>query len=218
MNILKSNKRRANFLIFLMLINLFLEVVCFISGYMQLKLLKNILKGIEVNNADIAWNDARELLIITVYFIVHFITIISFLLWFRRAYSNLHQLVPKLSYNENWALFGWFVPFINLIRPYKIMHELHFKAQEILVEKKQTFDFSKKKLLNWWILCLLFLSISLFMIPYSNYLESIHEVINITALGMFLNFLGFVVTWKTFRIIKKYSKVESVLYNLEIKK
>ena len=47
------------------------------------------------------------------------------ILWLRRAYYNLHQ-VPGLypGYSDGWAAGAWFVPFINLWRPYTITREV----------------------------------------------------------------------------------------------
>src|SRR4249919_2196416 len=51
--------------------------------------------------------------------------IVSFIMWFRRAYWNLHQVnVSAAHFPEGWAAGAWFVPFINLIRPYRIMQQI----------------------------------------------------------------------------------------------
>lgn len=55
------------------------------------------------------------------------ICIIFFIRWFRRAYYNLHTLDGfgnRPRFEEGWAAGGWFVPFMNLIRPYRIMMEI----------------------------------------------------------------------------------------------
>ena len=45
--------------------------------------------------------------------------------WLRRAYYNLHQL-PNIhpDYSDGWAAGAWFVPFVNLVRPFTIMREV----------------------------------------------------------------------------------------------
>lgn len=57
---------------------------------------------------------------------MHIVCIIVFIMWFRRAYANLHRLgsVNILSYSEGWAAGAWFIPFINLVRPFTIMIEI----------------------------------------------------------------------------------------------
>lgn len=45
---------------------------------------------------------------------------IGFLRWFRRAYGNAIALGHRASFAPGWAIGGWFVPFLNLVRPYQI--------------------------------------------------------------------------------------------------
>jgi len=46
-----------------------------------------------------------------------------FLPWFHRAYKNLKTWHPT-RFGTGWAIGGWFVPFLNLVRPYQIAKEL----------------------------------------------------------------------------------------------
>lgn len=50
---------------------------------------------------------------------------IALIMWLRRAYYNLHQL-PGLNpeYSDGWAAGAWFVPFLNLVRPFTIVREV----------------------------------------------------------------------------------------------
>jgi hypothetical protein len=48
---------------------------------------------------------------------------VGFLVWFHRAYKNL-KLMGRNQLGTGWAIGGWFVPFLNLVRPYQIMREL----------------------------------------------------------------------------------------------
>lgn len=56
------------------------------------------------------------------------LTLCSFIFllrWLRRAYYNLHQ-VPGSNpgYPESWAIWAWFIPISNLVRPLTIMREV----------------------------------------------------------------------------------------------
>lgn len=52
--------------------------------------------------------------------------IVLFIMWFRRAYHNLHKAqVTGLSYSEGWAAGAWFVPFLCWIWPYQIMQDIY---------------------------------------------------------------------------------------------
>lgn len=49
---------------------------------------------------------------------------IAFLFWFRRAYGNTHALGLRGGYAPGWAVGGWFVPFLNLVRPAQIAFQM----------------------------------------------------------------------------------------------
>jgi Domain of unknown function (DUF4328) len=46
-----------------------------------------------------------------------------FIPWFHRAYKNLHAR-HSTRFGTGWAIGAWFVPFLNLVRPYQIAKEL----------------------------------------------------------------------------------------------
>lgn len=52
-------------------------------------------------------------------------TIVLFLIWMRRSYLNLKPLgTEHTDYSPGWAVGSWFVPFLNLVRPYGIIKEI----------------------------------------------------------------------------------------------
>lgn len=88
--------------------------------------------------------------------IISLITAIGIIQWFRRAYFNLHQRVTQLRFNEGWAAGSWFVPILNLIRPYVIMRELWSETIKIIGITEDTKVNSAKegnKLINTWWAC-----------------------------------------------------------------
>lgn len=44
----------------------------------------------------------------------------AFLRWFHRAYRNASALGHSAQFTPGWAIGAWFVPFLNLVRPYQI--------------------------------------------------------------------------------------------------
>lgn len=80
---------------------------------------------------------------------------IIFLLWFKREYHNLHTINPKLKYKEAWAIWSWFIPVINLWRPYQIMKEIYIHATT--TEKKEIHPEEEEIITTpiidlWWLL------------------------------------------------------------------
>lgn len=57
--------------------------------------------------------------------------IISFLVWLRRAASNVRALRPEagFTYTLGWTIGWWFVPFLNLWRPFQVVHEIWHRSE-----------------------------------------------------------------------------------------
>jgi hypothetical protein len=52
----------------------------------------------------------------------YLLTGVGFLVWFHRAYTNLTALGRQpLPYSPGWAIGAWLVPFLNLVRPKRMM-------------------------------------------------------------------------------------------------
>jgi len=88
----------------------------------------SLLQEFDMGNVDMDKAEANDLrhVVLTVFWLgAYLTTIITFIMWFRRAYNNLHTVNPEgCEYPENWAAIGWFIPFLNLVRPYQIMREI----------------------------------------------------------------------------------------------
>lgn len=79
--------------------------------------------------------------------------IVFFIMWFRRAYANLHRLgnpESVLSFSEGWASGAWFVPFLNLVRPYHIMKEIWNETQYNIPGKVEQEGLRGAELIGWW--------------------------------------------------------------------
>jgi hypothetical protein len=96
-----------------------------ISGIIQFGLLINIKNG---NAANIySWSttsDNLDIMITGLYFLSGLITLIVFFVWFYRAHKNLRYAnVPGIEHASGWTIGGFFVPILNLFRPYQMMAE-----------------------------------------------------------------------------------------------
>lgn len=57
--------------------------------------------------------------------LVHLTCVVLFCVWFHRAYGNLLALgEPRLRFAPGWAPGSFFVPILNLFRPYQIAREI----------------------------------------------------------------------------------------------
>jgi len=217
MESLKPNGQRAKNAITLIWIVLAVEIISLISGYFQYDLLQTVANGGEILTETATANDTREQMIGIIYLIVYFISAVTFIQWFRRAYFNLHQKVAYLAHTEGWAAGGWFVPIVSLYRPFQIMKELYQETKELLIKKgiNVNSNFTTSSLGWWWTLWIINTIIGQFVFRYSMKAESIDEVTISTVASVIGNIAGIPLALITVKVIKDYSIVEPLL--IEIK-
>jgi hypothetical protein len=70
-------------------------------------------------------SDDRQLVIAVIWVFALVVTGIVFIVWMRHVYDNVRTLgsAPP-RYSKGWTIGGWFVPFLNLVRPKQIMNDL----------------------------------------------------------------------------------------------
>jgi len=214
---LKPNGQRAKNAITLIWIVLALDIVSLISGYFQYDLLQTAANGGKISIETAIANDTREQIIGIIHFIAFVISAVTFIQWFRRAYYNLHLRVNHLSHTEGWAAGSWFVPIVNLYRPYQIMKELYQETKELLTKKGLSINenFTTGYLGWWWTLWIINKIIGQFVFNYSMKAESIDEWTIITVASMVGNVVGIPLALITVKVIKDYSKVELLLREIK---
>lgn len=149
----RDNTARAKTVYWMMLLLIPLTLVSLLSSYQEYRLLDRAMNGILPSDAEATANDLRQAVIGIILLGYSIALIVTFILWFRRAYYNAHALqIPFLSYNEGRAAGGWFIPFANLYQPYKIATEIwdgfHY-AMEKLIPGHQTPG--RTFILVWWL-------------------------------------------------------------------
>ena len=214
---LKNNEQRAKTAIIFIWIVMFFETVNAISSYLQYDLLQTVANGDYISNETATANDTREAIIGIFTFIASVVSGITFIMWFRRAYCNLHQKVNYLSHSEGWAAGSWFVPIICLYRPYQIMKELREETKNFLTNK----GFAEKVKSNtsylgwWWTLWIITSFIGNFVFRYAlKDVESIDQLITLTIAQMISSILTIPLAIITVKIIKDYSNVEPLLFEV----
>ena len=106
--------------------------------FMALSLIINILTVIsppDVQRMESGQIDSSSLGLLAIagligigFFVAFIVTIVLYLMWLHRAYKNLQALGQQTDYSPGWAVGYWFIPFINLVMPYKIVNELYEKS------------------------------------------------------------------------------------------
>lgn len=60
--------------------------------------------------------------------VIYVATVVVFLLWLHRAYKNLRAFAPRTDFSPGWVVGNWFIPLLNLFRPYEAVKELWIKS------------------------------------------------------------------------------------------
>jgi hypothetical protein len=210
---LKPNEQRAKYAMILIWIMLGLEILSFISGYLQYELLQNAKDGIEISLSKADANELRESIINGVNLVVYIVSVVTFIKWFRRAYFNLHLKVKNLSFTEDSAAKSWFFPILNLYRPFNIMKELYVETKNILTKHEISInqDLSTKYLGVWWTLWIINNILGQFIFRFSLNADTINDLIVGTKASMISNIIGIPLALLAVKVIKDYSEVEPLL-------
>ena len=213
---LRPNAKRATYAITAIKVVLAINIIVLISWYLQYNLLQNIAQG-QISIEKVESNNIRVEILDNIYSLSYIISIILFIMWFRRAYYNLHKKVTYLSWKEGWASGAWFVPILNLYRPYQIMIEMYEETQELLLQKDSNSNLKLSTLYVglWWALW----SICGIIGNIRHYIqmktETIKEQTDITLLNIIYSIILISLAIITIKVIKDYSKAESFLLDIE---
>lgn len=121
----KSGHGSAQRAVIWQVVGVVLNLISIISVFLEIGLLFSIGDGMTISTVDLEANDSRQALIKNGHILVYAVTVVFFLLWIHRAYRNLPALgAAGLKFSPRWAVGGFFVPFLNLVRPFQVMGEI----------------------------------------------------------------------------------------------
>lgn len=145
-------------------------------------------------------------------FLVALWTIIGFIRWFRRAYSNLHQFRQYSPlFALNWATISWFIPGINFIRPYQLMNEIWHKTQII---SRTEITIQKTNLISiWWCVFLCSLTLNLYAFYTQFDITSAQELLHSLRCSFLAMAINASASLLIFLILKKLATFEKRLFD-----
>jgi acyl-CoA thioesterase len=90
-------------------------------------------------------------------------TATGFIIWTYAARSNLRSLgARKLEYTTSWAVTGWWIPIVNLIRPYQVIREIWKASDPGTTDPTAWKEIQTPRLLKlWWLFVWLFVSFNI---------------------------------------------------------
>ncbi len=106
-----------------------IDAIGLFSGVFQYQLLSDFKLGVyssvELATAAGESNDKRQQIIGLFQYSIDIATIILFAMWIYRANFNARQLGAKnMKFTPGWSVGYYFIPFLNLWRPYQAMKEI----------------------------------------------------------------------------------------------
>lgn len=209
MNTIRPNEQRANIAILMIWIVLAMEIVSLISNYFQLELLNHTLEGNPLPMEEINANDTRVQLIGVLYLIVYIISGITFIMWFSRAYFNLHNRLDELEYSDGWAAGSWFVPIIGLFRPYKIMKEIYEENLTILYRKDIDTNISTQFLGWWWFLWIASGVLGQISFRLTLHADDLNKLVTSTTVEIASNIIAIPLAIIAVKVVKDASTLET---------
>ncbi len=150
MNTLRANDDRAKNAIIFICITAVLNMIYLIFIIVDLDLYKRIADEGIYTMQEIENSDFRNITFSVVYAIVYIGSAIVFIMWFRRAYYNLKHLGLRTTHSDGWVAGAWFVPILNLFRPYQIMRELYETTDLYIRTRDENHKPNNLIFVGWW--------------------------------------------------------------------
>lgn len=105
-------------------LQLLLAAVAIVAFVGQLNLLERAGTAAGITEEEANANDALIGLIGLAQIATYIATVVVFLMWLHRTTKNLPALgAGELEISPGWAVGSWFVPFLNLVRPYQAVRD-----------------------------------------------------------------------------------------------
>jgi hypothetical protein len=203
----KDPRSLTSFLVVMLWISLGFEVLSMLSDFGQMSLL-----GGAYTEAEGAANDARQGLIGVGYLGVFIVTGITFLKWIHRANLNCKGFGAQgMKFTPGWSIGYYFIPFLNLVRPYQSMKEIW----QVSHDPKDWQSQPGSALLGWWwALWLISGFVGQLVFRLSMNADSIDELQASTGVSIFSSMIGIPLCLVALSLVKTIaSKQEALVTN-----
>jgi len=214
---MRSNRQRAKYAMILIGLVILCDIILIIGYLFQIELLPRIESGIGYTLEEAERSDLILMVVGVLYTVVYIISVITFIQWFRRAYYNLHTIEKNLLFTEGWAAGAWFVPILNLFRPYQIMQELYNKTFAILRTNLESFSNKKNSNLvgTWWFAWIVANFIANIDTRVALRANELSELIDSAYLSIASSAIAIPLGFVAIKVIYDYSLMEDELYKLK---
>jgi hypothetical protein len=197
----KDPQSLTSFVVFMLWVSLASEVVFMLADFGQMSLL-----GGTYTEAEAAANDSRQSVIGLAYLGVFIVTSIAFLKWIHRANLNCRGFgAQAMKFTPGWSVGYFFIPFLNLVRPYQAMKEI-WKVSE---NPSAWQSASTSALLGWWwALWLISGFLGQMVFRTSMNATTIDQLQATTGLSIFSSFVGIPLCLVAINLIKSIAGMQ----------
>lgn len=209
----------TKFLKVMLVVYFTISFISLVSDIMQLDLLNSL----SISQAQADENDTRQRVIGISYIAVSVITGIIFLKWIYRANVNCRGFIHNLSPDETglfrkripeftpgWSIGYYFIPFLNLYKPYKAMREIFAISEN--PKDWYNIKLTDKTLIYWWALWLISNSLSQLSFRLSLKADTIESLQNSTTISIISETLDLILSVVCINLVSKiFSKQERLV-------
>src|SRR5258708_386553 len=118
---MKPMRAAGNVVTVLLAIVILSEIVRVATQWLVIDFLNGITPGAPVDITKANAVDANHQAANTVFLVVYVVAGLGFVVWFYQAVANLRAAgLKQMEFTPGWAIGGFFVPFLNLVRPLQV--------------------------------------------------------------------------------------------------
>jgi len=190
---IKRNRMRRNFVFVLFGAWAVLTLAGVASGYWQVSLLEEFQATGMIDPDEATMSDFIHGGIGILQSVIYIATAVLFLMWFRRAYANLHRLgITYLRHKDDWAIWSWIIPILSFWYPVRIMYEIWNETGEQAKKLTPNFQIPEGKWVIglWWTLFIIDNFLARILLRSAFKEETLPQMIQSTELMMISDAIG----------------------------
>ena len=150
MDIYVSPRGRANLVVGVFVVYILVEILLVAATLEELSLLQRITDGGAFTIEELIASDDRLASLGLLYVLVFVLLTVVFLVWLYRIRINEGDLgISGTRFSNGWSVWVWFIPIMNLFRPYQIMKEA-WQASDPDAIPDGWMQSAISPLLGWW--------------------------------------------------------------------
>ncbi|HEY7686380.1 MAG TPA: DUF4328 domain-containing protein [Gemmatimonadales bacterium] len=203
----QSQRSRARWVVSLLAACLVLDVLGMGSGLAQRALLLRVIAGEALSTEDASANDTRHTAIGQLQFLGFVVTALAWLFWLYRSYANLRLVGTRESrFTPGWAIGYWFIPLVNLVRPYQIVADLWWRSDGLNREGTTARRNTPAIISLWWGSYLLSGMVGRVAMTMARNAESLDQLRNLTDVGIAVDALSAIAAWCAIKVVRGIDK------------